>query len=579
MKKHPKLKSAMATLLAVCMLATFPACSGDSSGGSSSTSEGGSSSTTETSTTTDEGSDSSYDLSNLNEPGTVPVLKETVPLSVLFVQDTNIEDMETNDYTKKLEEEVNVDLSFEYLPAGTDAKQKLALMISGGDTLPDVICMNLTPIETYSYGSQGYFLPMNDLWDQVGNYSKEYWDNEGAENMVYVTSPDGNIYGMPRVVEEIGNDYDHRMWINQTWLDALNLEMPTTTDEYYEVLKAFKEQDPNGNGIADEIPLMGNTDGWEHQPWKTLAYSFVYLNDYFDYLIPGEDGKLTVSYIQPEFKGALEYLNKLCSEGLLDPLSFTQKQTEFKQVIENEEIQILGSMCAGSMSVYQVESVRKQDMTHMAPLTGPDGVCYTSYRNTSIPDHFGYITKDCSDPVAAFAMFDYMYTEDMTMQGRYGTKDVDWKEAEEGTTGMYADMGWDARFEYINSIWGTLQNHEWGEVHPTLRTYEMSGGQVWNGDEYDSQYMTAKAVPDYVGKIPDEIIYRLNYTQEEADSIAEFQANRDTLLNEAVAAFVTGTRPIEDFDNFVAEMQSIGLDNFLQVAQTAYDRMQSSSEG
>lgn len=451
-------------------------------------------------------------------------------------------------------------------------------MISGGDTLPDVICMNLTPIETYSYGSQGYFLPMNDLWEQVGYYSKEYWDNEGAENMVYVTSPDGNIYGMPRVVEEIGNDYDHRMWINQTWLDALNLEMPTT-DEYYEVLKAFKEQDPNGNGIADEIPLMGNTDGWEHQPWKTLAYSFVYLNDYFDYLIPGEDGKLTVSYIQPEFKDALEYLNKLCSEGLLDPLSFTQKQTEFKQVIENEEIQILGSMCAGSMSVYQVESVRKQDMTHMAPLTGPDGVCWTSYRNTSIPDHFGFITKDCTDPVAAFALFDYMYTEDMTMQGRYGTKDVDWKEAEEGTTGMYADMGWDARFEYINSIWGTLQNHEWGENHPTLRTYEMSGGQVWNGDEYDSQYMTAKAVPDYVGKIPDEIIYRLNYTQEEADSIAEFQANRDTLLNEAVAAFVTGTRPIDDFDNFVAEMQSIGLDNFLQVAQTAYDRMQSSSEG
>lgn len=84
-------------------------------------------------------------------------------------------------------------------------------------------------------------------------------------------------------------------------------------------------------------------------------------------MIPGEDGKLTVSYIQPEFKDALEYLNKLCSEGLLDPLTFTQKQTEFKQVIENEEIQILGSMCAGSMSVYQVESVRKQDMTHMAP--------------------------------------------------------------------------------------------------------------------------------------------------------------------------------------------------------------------
>ena len=191
MKKHPKLKSAMATLLAVCMLATFPACSGGGGGENSSTAEGGSSTTAETSSTTDDGgSGSSLDLSNLNEPGTTPVLKEKVPLSVLFVQDTNIEDMETNDYTKKLEEEGNV------------------------DTLPDVICMNLTPIETYSYGSQGYFLPMNDLWEEVDYYSKEYWETDGAENMVYVTSPDGNIYGMPRVVEEIGNDYDHRMWIN-----------------------------------------------------------------------------------------------------------------------------------------------------------------------------------------------------------------------------------------------------------------------------------------------------------------------------------------------------------------------------
>ncbi len=575
--RHPKLRTALAAFMAVCTAASLVACSG---GGESSTGSTGSTGGTTASNSTGGGESTGtvYDLSNLNEPGTVPVLKEKVPLSVLVIQDTNIEDMETNAYTLKLEEEVNLDLSFEYLPAGTDAKQRLALMISGGETLPDVFCFNLTPIETYSYGTQGYLMPLDDLVEEVGYYSKQYFESEeGQSIMQWVYSPDGKIYGMPRICQEIGNDYDHRMWINKTWLDTLGLDIPTTTDEYYEVLKAFKEQDPNGNGIADEIPLMGNTDGWNQNVWKTLPYAFVFLNDNFDYLIPGDDGKLTVSFIQPEFRDALEYMNKLCTEGLLDPLTFTQKQTEFKTVIENEDIQLLGSMCAGSMSVYQVQSVRKQDMTHMAPLTGPDGVCYTSFRGTTIPDAFGFISKDCSDPVAAYAMFDYMYTREMSMHARYGEKDVDWKEPEEGAIGMYESMGWEPCMEYINSIWGTLQNKQWSENHPSLRTYDMPGGQVWNGDPYDSQYMTAQAVPDYVDKVPDEIVLRLIYTQEEADSIAEFQANRDTMLTEAVAAFITGARPLSDWDNFVAEMNALGLDNFLSVAQTAYDRMQSNS--
>lgn len=574
-----KKRAFLSAFLAVCMAASIVSC-GDSGNETSTNSNTSSTSTaTSDSSSSDEGgSTADIDTSNINEPGTLPVLKETVPLKVLFVQDTNIEDMETNAYTKKLEEEVNVDLSFEFLPAGTDAKQKLAIMISGGDTLPDVfIGTILTPIEAYSYGSQGYFLPLNDYMETIGNYSKAYFDSEeGQAVRKYIYSADGNIYGMPRVISEIGNDYDHRMWINQTWLDALNLEKPTTTDEYYEVLKAFKTQDPNGNGIADEIPLMGSTDGWNAMIWKTIPYAFIYLNDTFDYLQKTEDGSLTVSYIQPEFRDALEYMNKLCSEGLLDPLTFTQKQTEFKQVMENADAQILGSLCIGSMSAYNIDSERKQDMTHLAPLTGPDGVCYTAFTNQAIPGIGGFITKDCTDPVAAYMMFDYMYNYDMAMHGRFGEKGVDWKEPDEGAIGLYENMGWEPGMQYITSIWGTLQNQHWSEVHPTLRTYEMSGSQVWTGDPYDSQYMTAQAVPEYVGKYPeDQAVYRLIYTQEEADQIAEFLANRDTYLTEAVTAFITGTRPLSDWDNYLAEWESLGLSTFLEVAQQAYERMES----
>lgn len=516
---------------------------------------------------------SKVDMSNVNTLGSIPILKEKAQLTVLIPTNTNVEDMETNDYTKKLEEGVNCDLTFEYLPA-TDTKQKLSVMISSGSKLPDVVMIGLTPIETYTYGSQGFFLPLNDLIANT-HYTKTWLDTEGQDIMKYVYSPDGNIYGYPRICEDLGNDWDHRLWINKTWLDKLSLKVPTTTDEYYEVLKAFKEKDPNGNGKPDELPLVGNTNGWNQSAWRPLMYAFTYLNDTFDYLQLGDDGKLKLSYTQPEYRDGLEWMNKLSNEGLLSPLTFTQDQNQFKQLIEDPDAQLIGSMTAGSMSVYQVESKRKEDITHMAPLIGPKGVQLTNYRNSGIPDPFGFITKDCADPVAATMLFDYMWNRDMALQARFGVKDVDWKTPEAGVESMYAKMGYKPLIEYINPIWGTLQNHQWGESHPTLRTYDMICGVTWGGKPFDSQYMTAQAVPEYMGKAPDEskLVMRIIYTKEEADQIAEIQSSLNTYRDEAAAAFITGTRPLSDWDKYIQEIEAMGSATYLEVTQKAYDRM------
>ncbi len=518
------------------------------------------------------------DTGNLNEKGSVPVLKNKVVLTVLVNQDTNIEDFETNDYTKKLEEAVNVDLNFEYLPAGTEGDQKLAVMISSGSKLPDIICRGLTDLQTYTYGSQGYLIPLNEMTDEISVYLKEYLDSEDAQKYKqYINSPDGNMYAFPRVVEDLGNDWEHRLWINKTWLDKLGLQKPATTDEYYEVLKHFRDDDPNGNGIADEIPLIGNKDGWNQNVWPTIMGAFTYVNKNYDY-VQVKDGKLQVAYTQDGWREGLEYMHKLSEEGLLSPLTFTQDQNQFKQIIENQDVQLVGAMTAGSMSVYQVESRRKEDMTHLAPLTGPDGICYTSYNASGIPSYAGFITKDCKDPAAAYMVFDYMYQEDMIYQGRFGIKDVDWKEPDISKPGLYESLGYEKKVEYINPIWGTLQNHHWGENHPTARTYDMICGQVWNGNPYDSQYMTAQAVPEYIGKIPDETVQRIIYLPEEADRIADIKTTLATYRDEAVAAFITGTRPLSDWDKYLQELNDIGLQEYLEVSQEAYDRMLSGNQ-
>ncbi len=513
------------------------------------------------------------DTGNLNEKGTLPVLKNKVTLTILVNQDTNIEDFETNDYTKKLEEAVNVDLNFEYLPAGAEGDQKLAVMISSGSKLPDMICRGLTDLQTYTYGSQGYLLPLNEMTDEISVYLKEYLNSEDAKQyQQYINSPDGNMYAFPRIVEDLGNDWDNRLWINQTWLDKLGLKKPATTDEYYEVLKHFRDDDPNGNGKPDEIPLLGDKDGWNQNVWPIIMSAFTYSNKDYDYM-QVENGKLQVAYTREEWKEGLEYLHKLSEEGLLSPLTFTQDQNQFKQIIENQDDQLVGAMTAGSMSVYQVESKRKEDMTHLAPLTGPKGISYTNYRASGIPTYAGFITKDCKDPVAAYMVFDYMYQTDMIYQGRFGVKDVDWKEPDPSKPGLYESLGYEKKVEYINPIWGTLQNHQWGENHPTARTYDMICGQVWNGNPFDSQYMTAQAVPEYIGKAPEETVQRILYLPEEADRIADIKTTLATYRDEAVAAFITGTRPLSDWDKYLQELNDIGLQEYLEVSQTAYDRM------
>ena len=102
--------------------------------------------------------------------------------------------------------------------------------------------------------SMTLFIALNDLIDQYcPNLKAEMAKRPGAEERI--TAPDGNIYSLP-FLGRSGNGWINS-FINQPWLDKLGLEMPTTLDEFYEVLKAFKTQDPNGNGIADEIPYAG----------------------------------------------------------------------------------------------------------------------------------------------------------------------------------------------------------------------------------------------------------------------------------------------------------------------------------
>ena len=133
--------------------------------------------------------------------------------------------------------------------------------------------------QTYVYGAQGIFKPLNDLIDNYGfEIKKLFAYNPDARKLI--TMPDGNIYGLTEYEECFHCYYASKMWINEKWLSNLGMESPKTTEEFYRVLKAFKDQDANRNGDStDEIPLSGTLRSWHSNVDTFIMNAFIYSDD------------------------------------------------------------------------------------------------------------------------------------------------------------------------------------------------------------------------------------------------------------------------------------------------------------
>lgn len=139
-----------------------------------------------------------------------------------------------------------------------------------------------------------------------------------------VTLPDRHIYALPFLGDKDGFSPYPKLWINQKWLTKLNLKMPETVDDLYAVLKAFKEKDPNGNGVADEIPLTASLVNGQGTA-KHLDTRNTILNDFgFTDLIDVENGKVRYAPVESGYQAYAEFMKRLYADGLLDKEAFTQ---------------------------------------------------------------------------------------------------------------------------------------------------------------------------------------------------------------------------------------------------------------
>jgi putative aldouronate transport system substrate-binding protein len=295
-------------------------------------------------------------------------LKETLTLNAFAVKgnaDTknNFNELEV---FKKLEKATNVKINWDL--TSKDAVNEKKNLIFASNDLPDFFLGNslLTTKDVMKYGPQGQLIPLEGLIDTYAPNTKKIFA-ERPDIKKGVTAPDGHIYSLPMVFEELNNTAPDALYINKAWLDKLHLPIPQTTDQFLSTLKAFRENDLNGNGKPDEIPFSF-VYGAAIQGLNSLAGSFGYA-DNADHLAV-DNGKVVYIPIQNGYKDFAKYVNQLNSLGLVDSEAFTQSVNIYQTKIKKPE-QIMGAYFLWDQSYLFGRT--DTGYVPLPPLKGPDG--------------------------------------------------------------------------------------------------------------------------------------------------------------------------------------------------------------
>lgn len=174
---------------------------------------------------------------------------DATSIDVLVVQNTNQVPIADMQWAKDLATETGCTIDWQTVDDTAWGQQKNPALAAGD--IPDVLIRAISNSDAAQF--PGLFEDLSDHLDQLPNVQQFFDEKPDAQKLVQ--NLDGEMYVLPSSRGQGYAGTGQHMMINKQWLDELGLGIPTTWDELTDVLEAFKTQDPNGNGEADEIPM------------------------------------------------------------------------------------------------------------------------------------------------------------------------------------------------------------------------------------------------------------------------------------------------------------------------------------
>jgi putative aldouronate transport system substrate-binding protein len=344
-------------------------------------------------------------------------------------------------------------------------------------------------------------------------------------------------------------------------MDALGLTMPTTTDEFVDVLRAFRDGDPNGNGQNDEIPMVVEYGGGDHSLRLENMASFwgVYSNMGYAYMSV-EDGKASMYIKSDAYREILEYMKLLWEEKLIDNAIFTQTGDVALSKF-NSEI----SGCFG-LSSDDLWSKYSADYTPMPPVQAPGGKQPVIGLGSPYAGACMVITKMDQTPEITVRWIDYFFTEEGSMFIGGFSPEL------EGVTGVIQP---DGHYEYTDA----MMNDERGISVTLGEACPLPGGgfPYWR-NENNSNYIysdTVKnSVPVYEPFYQKDPSYAYPvFDLETAEKVSDIRRDLDIYIRECQAKFVTGEMSFDQWDEYLKTLDQMRITELEGYFQAVLDNM------
>lgn len=372
---------------------------------------------------------------------------------------------------------------------------------------------------------------------------------------------DGRIYAFP-FFEDWDSTFGLRdcTLINRVWLDELGLEIPTTLDELLEVLRAFKAAAGTGSIPENVIPY------YMYYP-SAIGSIFDFICSFGVYVYDSNweaviDQQYCYQAINPEIIEPIQYLAQMYEEGLVNQNMFTDSWNEYSNIF-NSDPPVAG-ITAGYANADTQNYCMDGSYYPMAPVdTGNGKQPYTRTQayGSSWPSNF-MIYKTNEYPVASVRLADYLCSTEMSYNMRFGMQGYYWDYNEDGVPyimnyGIKNDEL--APYSGFNNMGFTICKCN-DMINPTE---EVEGSRDWAIANVYADYTVQYTYPRLPNIQLDEI---------ENDRLSDLKTDLSACVDNYIARWIVGEGDIaEEWDAYIAEMEAIGVEEYIELQQKKLD--------
>lgn len=442
---------------------------------------------------------------------------------------------------RQMEEMFNVKLNVEAVD-GDSYAEKLQIKMAGGN-LCDVTS-GLSRSDSIMYGAEGAFADLNGYMDLLPDFAA--WIADDHQSFIDSFKPsEGSLYIFP--LKGISEVDQASFYYRADIFEKNNLSVPTTYTELYDVSVQLHELYPASNPFSFRYNLY-NINNMMGVQWNTGGVV------YYDY----DHDDFRCGYTTENYQAMIQWFNKMYADKLI-PADFMSINTAgWEQLVTND----LTFMCSDNcLRIDTFNNQMKNTGFQLKYMTPPKGdVADGAALNAAAMDSSGFcVAANSKNLEAALRVLDQFYIEDIAHMLCYG---------EEGKTFKYVDNR--ERFineagEYID-IYGVCQL--WGlhtvGTYAIIDPYSEVGACGATPECVEAYDLVKKDLRPYAGIV--------NFTADQSKTVSDLQTIIETYAQEAVAKFILGTEPLDHWDNFVAEVQKLGVDTLVGYYNDTYKK-------